>query len=236
MAALNLVIPCFNPPENWAEDLIAHSKAFREFLQQDFSLTLINDASSKGLYDVSIQLLRDNIDDFQFITYTKNHGKGYALRRGIEQIKEGNILYTDIDFPYEFESMKAVLAALDEGSDIAVGTRNDLYYENTPTKRTLISKFLRWMLRRVFRLPITDTQCGLKAFNQKGREVFMQTRIERFLFDMEFIALSSRTEGITMRPVAVSLRSNIQFSKMNMKILITESVNLFRIFWLTHFR
>jgi len=236
MAALNLVIPCYNPPENWAEDLVARSKAFHNYLQQDFSLILVNDASTEGVDEASIQLLIDNIPDFQFITYDKNHGKRYALRKAISQIDQGNILYTDIDFPYEFESMKAVLESLSSGSDIAVGTRNDLYYENTPTKRTLISKILRWMLRRIFRLPITDTQCGLKAFNQKGREVFMQTRIERFLFDMEFIALSSRSEGIVMNPVAVSLRSNIQFSKMNTKILITESVNLFRIYWLTHFR
>lgn len=236
MASLNLVIPCYNPPKNWAEDLIARNKAFHEYLNQDFALILVNDASKEGMDKVSIQLLTDNIPDFQFITYDKNHGKGYALRKGIEAIDHGNILYTDIDFPYEFESMKAVLDALEAGSDIAVGTRNDLYYESTPTKRTMISKFLRWILKRGFRLPITDTQCGLKAFNQKGRAVFMQTRIERFLFDMEFIALSSRTKGIIMNPVAVSLRSNIQFSKMNTKILITESVNLFRIFWLTHFR
>ncbi len=236
MASLNLVIPCYNPPKNWAEDLIARSKAFRDYLNEDFSLILVNDASQEGVDEASIQLLKDKIPGFQFITYDKNHGKGYALRQGMAHIDQGNILYTDIDFPYEFESMKAVCDALSAGSDIAVGTRNDLYYENTPTKRTLISKFLRWILRRVFRLPITDTQCGLKGFNQKGREVFMQTRIERFLFDMEFIALASRNKGITMDPIAVRLRSNIQFSKMNTKILITESVNLFRIFWLTHFR
>jgi len=236
MAILNLVIPCYNPPKNWATDLVDRSNAFREYLEQDFSLVLVNDASKEGLDEVSLQFIKDNIPNFQYVSYDKNHGKGYALRKGMERIKEGNILYTDIDFPYEFLSMKAVLDNLAQGSDIAVGTRNDLYYENTPTKRTLISKFLRWILRRVFRLPITDTQCGLKAFNQKGKKVFMQTRIERFLFDMEFIALASRSTNIIMQPVAVQLRSNIQFSKMNTKILVTESINLFRIFWLTHFR
>lgn len=236
MAALNLVIPCYNPPKNWALDLLDRVKAFKSFIGRDFSLILVNDASKEGIDKASIELLKSNLSDFQYISYSTNHGKGYALREGIRPIVDGIILYTDIDFPYEFESMKSVIESIESGQDIAVGTRDDVYYENTPKKRTLISKVLRWMLRRVFRLPITDTQCGLKAFNQNGKQVFMETRIERFLFDMEFIALASGTKNIKMSPVAVSLRNNIQFSKMNTKILLTESVNLIRIFWLTHFR
>lgn len=236
MSTLSLVIPCYNPAENWEKELVHHAKGFAAFIEQDFKLVLVNDASSKGIDEVSIQFIRDNVSDFQYISYDKNRGKGYALRCGVATINEGLILYTDIDFPYEFTSMKAIWTSLREGNDIAVGTRNDVYYENTPKKRTLISKILRFVLRRIFRLPISDTQCGLKGFNQRGKNIFLKTRIERFLFDMEFIALASRDKAIKMKPVAVTLRSNIQFSRMNAKILLTESVNLFRIFWLTHFR
>ncbi len=235
MSTLSLVIPCYNPSENWEKELVEHAKGFAAYIGQDFKLVLVNDASSKGMDKSSIQFITDNIADFQYISYGKNRGKGYALRCGIDTINEGLILYTDIDFPYEYASMKAILRSLQEGNDIAVGTRDDVYYENTPKKRTLISKLLRFVLRRIFRLPITDTQCGLKGFNQKGKKIFLQTRIERFLFDMEFIALASRDKAIKMKPVAVSLRSNIQFSRMNAKILLTESINLFRIYWLTHF-
>lgn len=236
MSTLSLVIPCYNPSENWEKELVQHANGFAAFIQHDFKLVLVNDASTKGINEASVQFIRDNLPDFQFISYNKNRGKGHALRCGVETINEGLILYTDIDFPYEYASMKAIWMSLKEGNDIAVGTRNDVYYENTPKKRTLISKILRFVLRRIFRLPITDTQCGLKGFNQQGKKIFLKTRIERFLFDMEFIALASRDKEIRMEPVAVSLRSNIQFSKMNAKILITESVNLFRIYWLTHIR
>lgn len=236
MSSLSVVIPCYNPSENWEKELVNHAKGFSSFIGQEFKLVLVNDASSRGIDEASIHYIKANLPDFQYITYDKNRGKGHALRSGVAPIREGLILYTDIDFPYEFASMKAIWMSLREGNDIAVGTRNDVYYENTPKKRTLISKILRFVLRKVFRLPITDTQCGLKGFNQKGKHIFLQTRIERFLFDMEFIALASRNEEIKMSPVAVTLRSNIQFSKMNAKILMTESVNLFRIYWLTHFR
>ncbi|HCS21109.1 MAG TPA: hypothetical protein DIW47_11220 [Bacteroidetes bacterium] len=236
MPTLSLIIPCYNPSKNWEKELVQHAKGFAAFIDQEFKLILVNDASSTGIDKASIQFIKDNLTDFQYISYDKNRGKGYALRTGVATLNEGLVMYTDIDFPYEYASMKAIWMSLREGNDVAVGTRNDVYYENTPKKRTFISKLLRFVLRRIFRLPITDTQCGLKGFNQKGKKIFLQTRIERFLFDMEFIALASRDKEIKMKPVAVSLRRNIQFSKMNAKILLTESINLFRIYWLTHFR
>ncbi|TNE79067.1 MAG: glycosyltransferase family 2 protein [Bacteroidetes bacterium] len=235
MPDLAIVIPCYNPPTNWAQDLLRRSSEFKELIGHDFHLCLVNDASSAGLKEADIQMLQDNWPAFSYITYPTNHGKGYALRQGVKEMKSTYILYTDIDFPYTYESMLAVYEALKDGHHVAVGTRDDIYYENTPARRTLISKVLRWTFRVVFRLPITDTQCGLKGFDQEGKEVFLKTRIERFLFDMEFIALASRNKSLKMVPVAVSLRSDVQFSRMSVRILLTEAVNFFRIFWLTHF-
>lgn len=235
MPELSIVIPCYNPPANWAQDLLRRSVEFKEYLGQDFHLCLVNDASANGLAESDVQLLREQLSSFSYISYPNNRGKGYALREGVKPIDSGYILYTDIDFPYTYQSMLAVYQALKEGHHVAVGTRDDIYYENTPRRRTLISKVLRWTFRVVFRLPITDTQCGLKGFDQEGKAVFLQTRIERFLFDMEFIALASRKKSLKMIPVAVSLRNDVQFSRMNMRILMTEAVNFFRIFWLTHF-
>lgn len=236
MSELSIVIPCYNPPEGWEKNLVDQAQGFQNYLGREFQLILINDASSKGIEPDSIDYIQKQFPKFRYLSYETNHGKGYALRYGVKELDKGLIIYTDIDFPYTFGSMKAILESLESGKDVAVGTRDNIYYESTPARRTLISKFLRWTFRVVFRLPITDTQCGLKGFNQAGKEVFLQTRIERFLFDMEFIALSSRTKSIDMEAVTVKLRSNIQFSKMSMKILLTESVNFFRIFWLTHFK
>ncbi len=236
MNAVSFVIPCFNPNPGWEETFVQRALELSEYLQRPLNFILVNDASTQEVDDDCIAYIRSKIPQFTYLDYARNRGKGYALRTGVSEVSSGFILYTDIDFPYKNESMQAILNELEAGADIAVGTRDDVYYDNTPKRRTLISKLLRWMLRTVFRLPITDTQCGLKGFNQKGKTVFLQTRIERFLFDMEFIALASRADDVLMKPVNVVLRSDIVFSRMNAKILLTESINFFRIFWLTHFR
>lgn len=233
---IHIIIPCYNPHDGWELELAAHVKDFTAYLQRDIRLVLVNDASQKNVTETAIQFLTDKIPGFTYISYPENKGKGYALREGSRAIGEGIVLYTDIDFPYTFESMRAVVAALDNGTDVAVGTRDEVYYENTPKRRTIISKILRNMFRVLFHLPVTDTQCGLKGFNLRGKEVFMQTRINRFLFDMEFIALAAKRKDIRLDAVPVTLRNNIHFSRMNAKIIVTELYNFVRIFFLTNFR
>lgn len=227
---LHIVVPCYNPFEDWEVQLCNHFYELQKYLPAyDIKAIVVNDASQKGVSQKEINYLNNNLPGSQFISYPVNHGKGYALRLGTKEIPTGLVVYTDIDFPYRYESMVKIVQALEAGNDIAIGTRDDVYYENTPTSRRLISKVLRFVFRVVFRLPITDTQCGLKGFNQKGREVFLKTTIDRFLFDMEFIAIASKTPGVKMIPVHVDLRSDVVFSKMNMKILMGEFRNFIKI-------
>ena len=227
---LHIVVPCYNPLEGWEVQLAQHFKTIQAQLPQyTIEAVLVNDASQTGITDPQIEYLKNELPLFTYVSYTTNQGKGYALREGIKNLNDGLILYTDIDFPYEYDSMLKILERLEAGTDIAIGTRDDGYYENTPIKRKWISKIVRFVFRSVFRLPITDTQCGLKGFNQNGKKIFLKTTINRFLFDMEFIALASKSKGIDMVPVHVELRKNVVFSRMNFKILTSEFWNFIKI-------
>lgn len=227
---LHIVVPCYNPLDGWEVQFAQHFKTLQAQLPQfTIEAVLVNDASQIGIAEQHIEYLKKELPLFTYVSYKENQGKGYALRQGIKSLSDGLILYTDIDFPYEYYSMLKVLEQLEGGADIAIGTRDDEYYENTPTKRKWISKIVRFVFRSVYRLPITDTQCGLKGFNQKGKNIFLKTTINRFLFDMEFIALASKSKGINMVPVHVELRKNIVFSRMNFKILTSEFWNFIKI-------
>ncbi len=235
--ALHIIVPCYNPAIGWEAELATHAKALQQQIPHyDIEITLVNDASQRGVTTENIDYLEKELPRFKYISYPENKGKGFALREGVKTINSGLILYTDIDFPYEYDSMIKVLEALKAGNDIAVGTRDEGYYENTPKKRKWISKIVRFIFKTVFGLPITDTQCGLKGFNQKGRQVFLNTSIKRFLFDMEFIALASKDKSVKMIPVYVTLRQSVTFSKMNVKVLVKEFYNFLRIIFILHRR
>jgi hypothetical protein len=78
-------------------------------------------------------------------------------------------------------------------------------------------------------MKITDTQCGIKGFNKLGRAVFLQTTIDRYLFDLEFIFLASQKKELRLKPVEVHLKPNILFRAMDYRILLTEGKNFFKV-------
>lgn len=232
-SSLALVLPCYNPPEGWAANIVASMARFEALLPESarpVHLYLINDGSA-AVTEADVAFLRPRLPYFTYLTYTENRGKGYALRTGVSQVTEPICLFTDIDFPYEETSMAVVYETLRTGRcDVAVGTRDEAYYAQVPTGRVVISKLLRRSTGLLLGLPVSDTQCGLKGFNQAGREVFLRGRIDRYLFDLEFIFLASRAgTRLRVRPVPVRLKPGIIFSRMNPKILLNEGGSFLKI-------
>ena len=228
---IQIVVPCYNPEPNWAEALW---QAFEQFVlatkEPDTSLILVNDGSTKEMKAEDIAFLKSKITHFQYITYPENKGKGYALRQGVGQANGKYILLTDIDFPYTTQSMKNLSDMLKQENDIVVGFRSNTYYKKVPLSRKILSKILRWLLDNVLKLPTNDSQCGLKGFSQKGKEIFLKTAINRFLFDLEFLMLAARKKELKIQKVNVELKEGIVFSKMNLKVIVQEGLNFIKIY------
>ena len=98
-----------------------------------------------------------------------------------------------------------LLASLESGADVCLGYREEDYYASVPWFRKGLSESFRFVLKTILKFPITDTQCGLKGMGKKGKSIFMETRIDRFLVDMEFIKLAVN-QNANIKPVVVSLR------------------------------
>ncbi len=195
------------------------------------SLIIVNDGSSQGIDKKDIDQLKENIPSLTWIDQQPNQGKGAALRKGMKTSTAEHVVFTDIDFPYTFESTLGLCKAVISGeSDIVVGQRKARYYEKTPWQREFISKLLKVFNKYILRIPVTDTQCGLKGFNKKGLEIFNTTTVNRYLFDLEFLILAgSRKHQLKIAPLEVELRDEVTFSKLNSNILLTEGWNVLRI-------
>ncbi len=228
--SLNIIVPCYNPQVGWesaiSEKFLAFAKKMTD-LTPKIGLIVVNDGSSKNVSDENFQTLKKNLPDVLVVSYPENRGKGYALRQGVEASTADFHLVTDADFPYTFESMRRVAETLFQEKGVVAGNRDTEYYEKVPVARKLLSQSLRWMLRNVIRLPVTDSQCGLKAFDNAGRKIFLATSIDRFLFDLEFLMLAGRKIKVT--PCPVELREGVVFSSVGWKILTTEGLNFLKL-------
>jgi len=196
-----------------------------------FDFIVVNDCSTRDL-TADFQALITAIPGIKIFHLLNNKGKGYALRYGVAQAQSDYYIYTDIDFPYTHASLLAILTELQKGTDIAVGIKNKDYYLHTPTSRKIISQTLRFFIKNFLRLKVSDTQCGLKGFNNMGKTFFLKTSIDRYLFDLEFIYLSSKEKNIRLHPIEVTLKPNIIFRKMNTKIILQEAKNFIRLLFL----
>ena len=229
--SLDIIIPCYNPRENWSDKIIQAHERLSVLIGDHIKINLImvNDGS-KQIPEQALNIIKTTIPHFQYVSYDVNKGKGFALRKGIAQSKSNFCIYTDVDFPYTEDSFMKIHRALrDNETDIAIGIRNQSYYNNIAPARKRISKFLQWLIRTFLRIPTADTQCGLKGFNKKGKAVFLDTTVNRYLFDLEFIYLASKDKDIKIKPVEVELKPGIELSKMNYKILLNEGMNFLKI-------
>ena len=231
LPSLDIVLPCYNPVPNWHETIVESYFVLQSLLPQTtIHLSVVNDGSSKGIKPADIQLIKDRVPHFEYLSYTENRGKGFALRNGVSATQQDYCIYTDIDFPYQEANIKEMYDLLIQNEhDIIAGVRGNNYYERVPFIRTLISKLLKSFIRTLLNINITDTQAGLKGFNQQGKKLFLETNIDRYLFDLEFIYLGSNDKDIRMKALTVNLKPGIVFSRMNMKVLATEMFNFMKV-------
>lgn len=228
-----MVLPCYNPVEGWVEKIrYTWERWLLAYPGTEFQLIVVNDGSTQQVSNETIQALQAAVPGVRWVDNCGNHGKGHALRTGIRTSQAPITLFTDIDFPYTLDSIKKVYEAVASGqTDVAVGIKDADYYSHLSKKRVRISRFLRSLSSLLLHLPVTDTQCGLKAFNAAGREVFLQTTINRYLADLEFIYLISRKKDLRLIPVEVSLRPGVVFSQVRMEVLWREGLNFLRVFF-----
>ena len=227
---LDLILPCYNPTnDHWHTDLIQNYRRFEAALGNGnrVFLVLVNDGSTTGIALNQIDVLRNQIIDFQYITYKKNKGKGFAVRAGIEASKHSFQVYTDVDFPFELQDMVNLVHQLRLTADLVLGKRLPVYEKQLPQKRKILSLGSHFFNRYLLNLPFTDTQGGLKGFNAKGKTVFLETQINRFLFDTEFILRATKAPNLKIVEIPISARSGIVLSEMGFKVIKNELLNLF---------
>lgn len=226
---IDIVLPCYNPPENWEKQMISNFKHLQSrFEDIYFHLIIVSDGSRQGYEPERITKIKETIPHIKIIDYRPNRGKGYALREAVKYSESPYTIYTDYDFPYTDESMQAVIEALLNGADIVVAVRDRNYQDGLPTFRKFLSKASHLCNQYLLRLDIKDTQGGLKGFNKTGREIFLSTHISGFLFDTEFIYKGQKRK-VNIQPVSARIKDGLAISNMGMKVLRKEAMNFFSI-------
>ena len=138
------------------------------------------------------------IPSLRLVENPGNRGKGYSVRNGMLNARGRIVLFSDADLSSPIEEAPKLFAALDDGADIAIGSRwlrAETQTQRQPLHRQLFGRIFNLLLRLTLGLQFTDTQCGFKAFKQPAvQAIFPLQKIERWGFDPEILFLARKFE------------------------------------------
>ncbi len=186
-----------------------------EFLQENtrnFEIIVIDDGSSDNTYDEAARFAASN-PCVKLLRNQTNLGKGGALREGFKLSQGDMIVFIDADLDLHPRQLQLFFEYMNrENADVVIGSKrhpqSKLFY---PFHRKIVSMVYFFLVKLLFRLPIHDTQTGLKLFKREVlQKVFPQMLVKKFAFDLELLVLAHKY-GFTISeaPVVVDYRPNI---------------------------
>jgi dolichyl-phosphate beta-glucosyltransferase len=188
---ISIIIPAYNEEKRISGNLPIISD-YIQSLGYPYEIIIVDDGSSDKTKDIATQAT-GYIPNSLLISYTPNQGKGHAVRTGIMASKGDLVAFTDVDLSAPIDELKKLLDAINDGSDIAIGSRalpaSELAVRQ-PLYRELGGKFLNLIIRTLAVPGIKDTQCGFKLFDgELARKVFSKTILNGWSFDVEALYL-----------------------------------------------
>lgn len=194
---LSVIIPAYNEENRIKVTLEA---IFNYLSRQNYSWEAI--IVSDGSRDKTVEVVSEfisNKPDFQLIANTKNHGKGYVVRQGMLQAQGDYQLFTDADNSTSIEQIEKFWPYFIDNNyyDILIGSievSGAKINEHAQWYRRILGKYSKYIIRIIAGLwNIHDTQRGFKLFTAKAaKNIFSKTKIDRFGFDIEALALAKK--------------------------------------------
>ena len=201
----SIVIPAYNESARLGSTL-EKVLAYVHNQKWDAEVIMVNDGSRDNTAEI-IRAFAAKDPILRLVENPGNRGKGYSVRNGMLNAKGQILLFSDADLSSPIEEAPKLLLALENGADIAIGSRwlrAETQTQRQPLHRQLFGRIFNLLLRITLGLKFKDTQCGFKAFKQSAaRAIFPLQKIERWGFDPEILFLA-RKFGFKVQEIPVA--------------------------------
>ncbi|MCI5064232.1 glycosyltransferase family 2 protein [bacterium] len=226
---LSVVIPAYNEEHRLPPTLIDLLSTLESSsphpLTSSFEIIVVDDGSRDHTAEVA-RAFGAVCPQIRTLQLPKNMGKGHAVRAGALNSNGKLVLFADADGSTPMAELSRLKNAIEEGADIAIGSRA-LPSEETTVEtrwyRKAIGRTFNFLVNTFLLPEVSDTQCGFKLFTRSAAmELFRRQQSDGFSFDLEILLLA-RKLGMEVREVSVNW-ANVPGSKVN---LVTDSAKMF---------
>ena len=223
---LSVILPSYNT-KDLAKNVFEIKKEV-EKITKFYEIIVVNDGSTKE-WGKELNKIK-TIKNVDILSYKKNKGKGYALKKGGMMAKGEKIIFLDSDLDIPPKQIKLFLDEL-ENSDVVIGSKrhpgSKLVY---PLFRRLMSSTYQILNSILFNLNIKDTQVGIKGFRSNVlKDNLSKLIIKRYAFDLELLVILNKYGyKIKEAPVEIDYKFG---SKINIKSVLNMLVDTVAIFY-----
>lgn len=201
---LSLVIPAYNEERRIASTL----DEFIEYLGRrcyTYEIIIVDNRSRDNTWN----LLTDYSARYDFIRMfrnLRNMGKGYSVKRGMEEANGKYVLFSDADMAIRPEYIQKLLNELTEGTDMVIGSRSIKGGSiETPQTwlRSKLGSLFHVIIRRFIISDFLDSICGFKGFKANvAKTICKEQTLYGYCFDVEMLLIAQKN-GYSIKEVPV---------------------------------
>lgn len=226
---LSLIIPAFNEAQRIGPTL-RHAQQFLAPRPASFEIIVVDDGSTDDTVAL-VTALAGELPGLRVLCSPANRGKGHAVRLGMRAATGQVRLFSDADGSTPIDELDALLQALAQGADIAIGSRYlpaSRVTQPQPWHRRVWSRLVNHVVQRVLLPGVVDTHCGFKAFTAAAAaRTFAACTVDGWSFDLEVLA-RAQAQGLRIQEVPVRWQNDAR-SKARLRQLPREFRHVYRL-------
>ncbi len=155
---VRVLIPAYNEASTIGD-------VIKSIRSQGLDVLVIDDGSTDNTYDIA------QINSASVIRHAMNKGKGASLREGFEDTLKKDydaVIVMDGDGQHDPQEIQKFLKEVSSSdADIIVGNRME-DVTTMPFKRKMTNRFMSYLISKVAKQDIPDTQCGYRLIKTKA--------------------------------------------------------------------
>lgn len=228
-ASIDIVIPVYNEEAALPVSIPALVEFLQGHLANPWQVVIADNASTDGTGAAAARLAAQHPG----VGYLRlpEKGRGRALRAAWLNSQADLVSYMDVDLATDLRHFPALVAALESGYQVAVGSRLSRGSQvfGRGLKREITSRGYNLLIKSLFFAGFPDAQCGFKGMTRQAAQAIIPAiQNNNWFFDTELLLIAEK-RGYRIRSIPVTWHDDPGTTVNIMKTVTEDLKGLLRL-------